>query len=948
MKQVIIAFTSLFLSSVSIAQNQKDLIHKTANVNSIEKLEAYNKHLQNSQQQLVFQENKGQVSDQNFHSRPDVLFSGQSNGMVFHLKNKGISYQLNRVYSYKEVKDESTGEMRSEIDQSTIYRIDINWLNTNGATRVKKENVVKGFNNYYLEHCPNGALNVLSYENVFYENIYNGIDLKWYSNNGSLKYDYLVAAGADYQQIVFEIEGAESIVVNEKGQLVIKTPLGTIMEESPYVIQEGKELKSQWVINNNRIHFNIENIDASKPFIIDPVVRQWGTYYGGSNEDIGISCVVDLSNSVYLTGYSTSSLGTTIATSGSHQNTFGGFEDAFLVNFNSLGARQWGTYYGGFGSDRGYSCAVDASGNVCVAGITTSNSAIASPGSHQTVYGGLQDAFLAKFNSSGIRLWGTYYGGANEEEGNSCAIDALGNIFVVGHTESNSNIATIGSHQNTLDGITRDAFLVKFSSSGIRQWGTYYGGASTDDAFTCAIDQSGNIYFAGYSSTIGGNSIATLGSHQSTHGGGSLDAYLVKFNSLGVRQWGTYYGGSGFELGIYATINTIGDIYLCGRSSGLSGSAIATIGSHQSSNFGADDAFLVKFNSSGVRQWGTYYGGLNNDVGYSCVADASGNVYLTGITESSSIGTDIATLDGYQTTFGGGSADAFLVKFNSTGIRQWGTFYGGSESEFAQGSAIDAFGRIYISGRTQTTTGTTIATLGSHQSVYGGGNGDAFLAKFIDCAPNSGTASITSCNPITWIDGNTYSTSNSTATHTLTNTAGCDSIVTLNFTRLMPTSGTATITSCNPITWIDGNTYSTSNSTATHTLTNAAGCDSVVTLNYILLLPTSGTAVISSCDPITWIDGNTYSTSNSTATHTLTNAVGCDSIITLNYTRLLPTSGTAVISSCDPITWIDGNTYSTSTNTPTFTLTNAAGCDSVVTLNLTINSVSNLSTSLSG
>ncbi len=168
-----------------------------------------------------------------------------------------------------------------------------------------------------------------------------------------------------------------------------------------------------------------------------------------------------------------------------------------------------------------------------------------------------------------------------------------------------------------------------------------------------------------------------------------------------------------------------------------------------------------------------------------------------------------------------------------------------------------------------------------------------------------------------------------------------------NIARIL-NSGTATLTTCDSLTWIDGNTYTSSNNTATHTLTNAAGCDSVVTLNLTIANTTISTDVISVCDSLTWMDGNTYTSSNHTATHTLTNAAGCDSVVTLNLT--ITTKGTDVISACDSLTWIDGNTYTSSNDTATYTLTNTAGCDSVVTLNLTVYNLSDSSayTTLSG
>ena len=165
-----------------------------------------------------------------------------------------------------------------------------------------------------------------------------------------------------------------------------------------------------------------------------------------------------------------------------------------------------------------------------------------------------------------------------------------------------------------------------------------------------------------------------------------------------------------------------------------------------------------------------------------------------------------------------------------------------------------------------------------------------------------------------------YTVSNNTATHTLTNSSGCDSIITLDLTINYSTFGTDVITACDSYTWIDGNTYTVSNNFATHTLTNAAGCDSIVTLDLTINYSTFGTDVITACDTFTWIDGNTYTVSNNFATHTLTNAAGCDSIVTLDLTINYSTFGTEVITACDTFTWIDGNTYTVSNNFATHTL----------------------------
>ncbi len=169
---------------------------------------------------------------------------------------------------------------------------------------------------------------------------------------------------------------------------------------------------------------------------------------------------------------------------------------------------------------------VDGSGNVYLAGWTTSISSISENGHQNTFGGGYHDAFLVKFNSSGIRQWATYYGGIGEDVGQSCVVDASENIYLAGYTTSVNSIAE-GGHQNTFGGFF-DAFLVKFNSAGIRQWATYYGGIDDDFGFSCVVDASENIYLAGYTTSV--TSIAE-GGHQNTYGDGG-DAFLAKFDNL--------------------------------------------------------------------------------------------------------------------------------------------------------------------------------------------------------------------------------------------------------------------------------------------------------------------------------------------------------------------------------------------------------------------------------
>ncbi len=702
---------------------------------------------------ISFKENKGQVSDQFYKSRPDILFSGTSGDLVYHLKNNGISYQLSRVDSWKK-EEANPGLIRSKgneniPDQVTVYRLDINWLNANTKAAIKKEKEIEGYDNYYLEVCPQGALNVKSYKQITYQSLYNGIDLKWYEKSGNLKYDYIVAAGADHKQIQLEFKGAEKISINKKGELLIKTPLGKITEAAPYVTQNGKQLASQWIIKNNIISFDIKNIDPSQAFIIDPLIRAWGTYYGGSNWDETWSVTTDLSGNVFTAGGSRSTNILSIATLGSHQSTFGGLGsgafpgDALLVKFTSAGVRVWGTYYGGSGSDYNNNCCTDSFGNCYLLGLTTSTNSpvITTPGAHQTVYGGgiqCGDAFLVKFDGSGARIWGTYYGGSGDDWGIGCSVDGANNVYIAGGTPSQSGtvIATPGCHQSTSGG-NYDAFLAKFDANGVRQWGTFYGGNNTDNGHGCTADAAGNVYLLGAAKSNNTITIATPGAHQTSYaGGGSYgDAFVAKFDPSGVRQWATYYGGNNDDWFYNCVIGPSGDLYLGGTSGSGAGTAIATPGTHQPNyGGGSSDCFLLKLNSSGVRVWSSYYGGSGNDgEGWSGV-DGAGNPYLSGTT-SSATGTVIATPCTYQFIYGGGVSDLFFTKLTSTGTRLWGSYYGGALREHYGVCYLDAGGNLYLSGTTASNTGTVIANSTSHQPSYGGGSYDGLLVKFNPCTP---------------------------------------------------------------------------------------------------------------------------------------------------------------------------------------------------------------------
>ena len=275
-----------------------------------------------------------------------------------------------------------------------------------------------------------------------------------------------------------------------------------------------------------------------------------------------------------------------------------------------------------------------------------------------------------------------------------------------------------------------------------------------------------------------------------------------------------------------------------------------------------------------------------------------------------------------------------MVKFNSSGVRQWGTYYGGTGSEYGYSCATDASGNVYLSGSTGSTTG--IATIGAHLATYGG-SVDAFLVKFDPCPAAFSEDTIVACDSYKWIDGVIYTANDTSATDILVTSYGCDSIVSLHLTINYTKTLTDTIVACDSYKWINGVTYTTSNYVASVSFTAANGCDSIVSLHLTISYTKTFTDTIVGCDSYKWINGLTYTASNYTAKDTLVSANGCDSIVSLRLTINSSSNSSSNVTACNAYTWTQNNRTYSSSGVYTDTVTNAVGCDSVIKITITIN-----------
>ena len=251
--------------------------------------------------------------------------------------------------------------------------------------------------NYYVgKDSSKWQSSVPSFQKVAYLGLYEGVDLYTWGKRSGLKYEFHVAPGASWKQIVVRYDGIDGLSIDDKGALHVKTPLGEIIDSAPVVYQETDhqrvEIAARFsLVDKSSYRFQITGaVDPSLSLVIDPSLA-WGSYLGGGR-DIGSGIAVDSSGNCYVTGTTNSS---DFPTPGGFDTSFnGGAGDAFVAKITTSGQLEWATYLGGNDDDYGYGIAADAAGNCYVTGYTASSD-FPVPGAFDT-YCGDCDGFLTK------------------------------------------------------------------------------------------------------------------------------------------------------------------------------------------------------------------------------------------------------------------------------------------------------------------------------------------------------------------------------------------------------------------------------------------------------------------------------------------------------------------------------------------------------------------------
>lgn len=507
--------------------------------------------------------------------------------------------------------------------------------------------------NYLLGNDPSRwHTGVPHYGQVRYEGVYPGVDLVYRGNPGQLEYDFVIAPGADPGKIRLAFHGARRMTIDPDGGLVLHTAVGDLVQRVPVLYQEGgrgrEPVAGRYVLlkKPGQVGFEVGRYDRARALVIDPVIL-YSTFLGGP-----------------LAGFP------------------GGVTDADSV-------------------------AVDVLGNAYVTGTTqtTSFSGVSS-GSLQSTPGSSVDAFVTEINAAGTAIvFSTYLGGSGADFGSAIALDGAGDIYVAGSVTSGPQGADFpgvgrGSLQPTYGGGTADGFLTKLDAKGNRiLYSTFLGGSGRDDITDIGIDDSGNVTLTGgtFSPSFPGVNDLSLQKDP----GGNEDAFVTRINSKGSAfVYSTFLGGSSQDVGRALAVDGDGNAYLTGLTASAHFPGV-TAGSLQKDLAGTGDAFVTKINAKGTAfGFSTFLGGEGPEQGDDIALDGAGNVYVTGLTLS----TTFPGLSAGSIQVAAGDRHAFVTKIDAAGSTiLYSKFLGGIGDLSATLPcclAIDGGGNAYVAGHT--------------------------------------------------------------------------------------------------------------------------------------------------------------------------------------------------------------------------------------------------------
>ncbi|MGJ5815540.1 beta strand repeat-containing protein [Paludibaculum fermentans] len=561
--------------------------------------------------------------------------------------------------------------------------------------RVEAEGAAAGTVNVLLgNEARQWRSGVAAYDAVWIRGLYRGIDLRLTGERGSLKSEYVVAAGGDPGLIRIRYAPAQRVTVESGGDLRIETGTGAWHEAEPLIYQwlDGRmeRVGGRYVVRaDGTAGFEVEEFDHNRALVIDPVVT-FSSLVGGYGASAATGVAVDAAGYVYVAGYTDAA---DVPVVGQAVPRVGGV-DAYVAKIQaSTGRLVYATYIGGSGDDRAFALAVDSMGSAYVTGWTTSTN-FPVLGAAQPAISGYKDAFLLKLNPAGSAFaFSTYFGGAQSEAGNALAL-TVAQVWMGG--DSSSASLPGGNGWRGSNGGMQDGFLARYSQTGTLLGSTLLGGSGDESVKAVAVDSLGSVYAGGV--TASSNLTLPMGGAQMSLKG-SQDGFVLKFDATGSQLIaGTYLGGtrgdvSNPEMVLGLAVDAAQNVYVTGRTPSSDFPLVTPwMGTLQ----GLQDAYVARLASGlGSVVWSTLVGGAGKDSGTCIGLDSGGLVVVAGSTTSSNFPLQGAT----QAATGGGS-DGFVLRMAASGASMaFSTYTGGSAADGVAGLALGPGGTVYVAGQ---------------------------------------------------------------------------------------------------------------------------------------------------------------------------------------------------------------------------------------------------------
>jgi hypothetical protein len=546
----------------------------------------------------TFVQNRGQWN-------PDILFRADLPGGFLFLKNSSLVYVFYDAAHVTALHGKTSSAFGTPLRSAPVsslvsgFGVEVMFEGANAKTQVSAKRPADTRYNFFLGNDPKRwAGDVSAFEEITYQNIYQGVDLRIFFYQGTLKYEFIVHPQADPSLISLKYQGATSLEINKSGQLLVSNPLSSFKEAQPYsyqVIEKNTvKVSSRYILSEgNRIRFDLpKGYNKAQLLTIDPELI-FSTYSGSKVDNWGHTATYDDAGNLYSGG---TVFGTNFpATVGAFQTKFAGEVDAAILKFSPDGSQLlYATYLGGASTDLPNSLIVNARGELLIYGTTSSRDFPVHSGAFQSVFGGGaasepisglelpngSDIFISKLSADGKQLLASTYVGGEGNDGLSAteavgirnygdsfrgeiSVDQQGNVVVVSSTNS-QKFPLKNPVKNSLGGV-QDGVLFRISD-GLHEmlWSTYVGGSGFDALFSVKIGKNNDLYVAGITQST---DVPVQPNSFQPQRNGPEDAFVIRFTGNGLT--GSTYLGTDKEDGAYLLdLDQAGNIYVYGLSKG--------------------------------------------------------------------------------------------------------------------------------------------------------------------------------------------------------------------------------------------------------------------------------------------------------------------------------------------------------------------------------------------